>query len=198
MKVYFLAAISAIDEYRTVYLEIIATLKAAKYEVMYEHIMNRIPNADRAKCYPVPDDRDYFNQVCQSIRSCEFVVAEITKLTPNVAYEIAFAIENNVPVLCLSSREAPFKSPLLLAANTNTNLVFKKYSPTDLVESLKRDLHYMENLINDKKSEHFGSNIKHYLNWISKRSGISHNLYMRKLIEKDMLSNAKYAQSLRV
>ncbi len=190
MQVYFLGAISGLDKYRPHYERIVNRLKDLKYDVKYEHILDRIPG--KPETYPIKDDREYAEVMKATIKSSDFIVAEVSHTTPNITYEISFALENEVPVLALALLDGEIKVPTLLKSDNNQLLVFHRYKEPELEEVLERDLLYIERLAEKQFTFNIIPSIKAYLEWITQEKHISRGLYIRNLIQKEIEGDMTY------
>ena len=190
MNIYFLGAISGLDRYRTHYERIVKVLKDRGYSVKYEHILERIPN--RPETYPIKDDREYARVMKATIKSSDFIVAEVSHTTPNITYEISFALENEIPVLALCLNAKEVQTPMLLKSDENPLLVFHRYKDEELEAVLDRDLFYIEKLCETHFTFNIIPSIKSYLDWVTSHKFISRGLFIRNLVTKAMQEDEEY------
>lgn len=195
MTVYFLGAISGLHKYRKNYERIVDFLKSKKYEVKYEHILNRIPM--KPETYPIKDDREYARVMKATIKSSDFIVAEVSHTTPNITYEIAFALENEIPVLALCLNNKDIQTPMLLKSDDHPLLTFHRYKDEELEMVLERDLYYMEKLSETHFTFNIVPSIKSYLDWISANRYLSRGLFVRNLISEAMEKDEEFQKSRR-
>ena len=96
MKIYFAGAIRGGRDDASIYLQIVSTL--TRYgTVLTEHVGD--PNLDvRGEGL---SDQQIFDRDLEWLRSCDFLVAEVTKPSLGVGFEIGKATEWGIQVLCL-------------------------------------------------------------------------------------------------
>ena len=96
MKIYFAGAIRGGREDTSIYLQIVSMLK--RYgTILTEHVGD--PNLDvRGEEL---SDQQIYDRDLEWLRSCDCLVAEVTKPSLGVGFEIAKATEWGIQVLCL-------------------------------------------------------------------------------------------------
>ena len=96
MKIYFAGAIRGGREDTSIYLQIVSMLK--RYgTILTEHVGD--PNLDvRGEEL---SDQQIYDRDLEWLRSCDSLVAEVTKPSLGVGFEIAKATEWGIQVLCL-------------------------------------------------------------------------------------------------
>lgn len=112
MKIYFAGSIRGGRDDQALYAGIIALLK--KYgTVLTEHVGDPAlrPAGETALA-----DEDIFARDCALLEECDFLVAEVTRPSLGVGYEIG-RMEGRRPVLCLFRPEGGRRLSAMLAGN---------------------------------------------------------------------------------
>lgn len=185
MQIYFLGARSKVAQKGQLYLHIIRLLQDLKHTVVYDHIL-QINKSQVSKSLAPFSNSDYHRQVRQKILNCDVVVAEVTVSTPAMAYEIALALENCIPVICLCQNQVVTKSIVHLCANNNPLIIYRSYFIENIKELIKVDLDYVLNVLKISDLHLLTPNIVKFVETKAKSLGISKNLYIRNLIQADM------------
>jgi len=122
MKIYFAGSIRGGRDDVNLYLQIIEHLKTHG-EVLTEHIGDKsleISGED------TQDDTSIHNRDYEWILQSDIIVAEVTKPSLGVGYEIGRAIENNKKVLCLYRPQKGKKLSAMIAGSRDiTNAEYK-------------------------------------------------------------------------
>jgi hypothetical protein len=71
-------------------------------------------------------------------------------------------------------------------------MIVIKYDATNLREQLKCALSFAQNNVDTRFNFFISPSIGNYLDWISKNKNIPRSVYLRTLIEKDMVINKEY------
>jgi len=122
MKIYFAGSIRGGRDDVDLYLQIIEHLKTHG-DVLTEHIGDKsleISGED------IQDDTSIHNRDYEWILQSDIIVAEVTKPSLGVGYEIGRAIENNKKVLCLYRPQKGKKLSAMIAGSRDiTNAEYK-------------------------------------------------------------------------
>jgi len=121
MKIYFAGAISAGRERQPVYAEMVAFLETSGAEVLSAHVAR----ADVLEFETKLTAEKIFQRDMVFIESCDGMVAEVSRPSLGVGYEIATALTLWRPTLCLCE-QGVFLSRLL-TGNTHPKLQIQYY-----------------------------------------------------------------------
>jgi nucleoside 2-deoxyribosyltransferase len=119
MKIYFAGSIRGGREDAALYLQLIGYLKTFG-EVLTEHVGDTellFSGDDGA------DDRFIHDRDLEWLQSADILVAEVTKVSMGVGYEIGRAVESGKRVLCLFRREADRELSAMIAGCPDVMLV---------------------------------------------------------------------------
>ncbi len=121
MKIYFSASIAGGRAYLPVYKKIVAHLKSKGHIVLSEHIIREDIFGDEERWAP----RRVFEQDIAWLDDCDRVVAEVSNPSLGVGYEICYALEKGLNVLCLY--QAGLKISKMITGNSAPKLIVIEY-----------------------------------------------------------------------
>jgi|Deesub1362B_J571_1020462.scaffolds.fasta_scaffold03235_3 nucleoside 2-deoxyribosyltransferase len=132
MKIYFAAAISAGRDYAEVYRKIVDDLKASGHQVLTEHVAD--PEVLKKEKNVSPEDV-YLRDI-DLLRQCDVLLAEISKPSTGVGYEIGMALHAlRKPVVCVYLKG--LRMTKMITGNTDPLLrVFAYESVNELLDAL--------------------------------------------------------------
>lgn len=116
MKIYFAGAISAGRERQPLYARMVEYLQACGMNVLSAHVAH--DNVLHAEAQLTP--QEIFTRDLRMIDECDAMVAEVSRPSLGVGFEIATALQRPRPVLCLCDK-AVFLTRML-TGNTDPNL----------------------------------------------------------------------------
>lgn len=138
LKVYFAASISGGRSQADMYLPIVTELKKHAL-VLTEHFADKKITASEGTH---SNDEHIYNLDMDWLRSCDIVVAEVTTPSLGVGYELRYAQERNIPVLCLfQSNQGKRLSAMIKGAQYFT---VKEYETIE--EAIEQVKEFMEEL----------------------------------------------------
>jgi nucleoside 2-deoxyribosyltransferase len=133
MKIYFSASISGGRKYLEIYKKIVAHLKQKEHEVLTEHIIvDHIFDLEKQW-----SPEEIFERDIQWLQECDVVIAEVSNPSLGVGYEICYALEHQIPTLCIFQSEI-FVSRMIVG-NTSCDLTLFEYRDE---ESLFQKINY--------------------------------------------------------
>lgn len=101
MNIYFACSITGGREFEPVYQQLVAALLADGHEIPTSHLAeSEIIQNERAL-----SPRDVYERDVNWIRTCDVLVAEVSVPSHGVGYEIGFALNLGIPVLCLHQED---------------------------------------------------------------------------------------------
>lgn len=121
MKIYFSGAISGGRDRQPLYQKIVRFLKELKAEVLTEHVAHEQVLHREANL----SAHEIFKRDMHLIALCDGLIAEVSTPSLGVGYEIATALQQSKPVLCLCG-EGVFLTRIL-TGNTDPYLIIKFY-----------------------------------------------------------------------
>ncbi len=194
MQIYFLGSISVADKMMFNYTHIIETLQFKGHQVWYEHVINR--SQGQKDEYPISDDKDYYRLALSRINHSDAVFIEASHLTVNLGYEVAYALENNIPVVAFHLRSAEV-SPFF-KGNTSPHFYIYEYTTVDKLEG-HIDLALGEVESRLKRSVTFPVNAQTaaYLEWVNRNKRMSRSTFVSGLLDTKMRRDKTYKEFLK-
>lgn len=115
MNIYFACSITGGREYQPVYHALVESLLSAGHQVPTAHLAGPGVTSEALLAPRVVYERD-----TAWIRACDALVAEVSVPSHGVGYEIAFALEQGKPVLCLCRAGRPLSK--MISGNPHSDL----------------------------------------------------------------------------
>lgn len=182
LTAYFTGSIAAKDQYMKNYIHIIDYIKHQGHSVIADHILDATETSIRMK---EREDRLQFHaQLEKWIHQCDFMIAETSYPSISVGYEISLALRVGKPVLILYSEGDP---PSLFAHHKDDKLMCEKYNINSVNEIIRDFIQYISGKTDLRFTFFITPKIVSYLDTISKKEKLPKSVYLRKLIEEDML-----------
>ncbi len=133
-KVYFVASLVAKDEYGWAFKEIAQTFRDFGYIVWDD--VNKV-SAEQARDYSDKEIKEYYQSVQKRIKEADIFVAELSRPSSSVGYEIGFAVANDKPSLVLRSDKLKTEPGAPLRGNPSRHLNIFKYNKYNLRERIE-------------------------------------------------------------
>lgn len=193
MKIYFLGTFSKLDEYEDNYRQIVEVLESKGHKVLSDHIL-----MDKAKIKELDksDQRAYFRKMQSRIKSADVMVAEVSFPTASIGYEIAYALENEKPVLVLRQMDNSQKLGAIFEGNTSEKFIVREYSLDNLEQIITKNIGIMKEMLDVRYNFFITREIVHYLNHVAKTKRIPRSVYIRNLIEHEIDDDEVYQKHL--
>ncbi len=115
MNIYFACSITGGREFQPVYQALVEALLSDGHEVPTAHLAEPGVTSEAILAPRTVYDRD-----TAWIRGCDALVAEVSVPSHGVGYEIAFALEQGKPVLCLGRAGRPLSK--MISGNPHPRL----------------------------------------------------------------------------
>ncbi len=181
MKCYFTASIAAKDKYIANYIAIVECLKKNSISVQADHILDITESQVHLQ---TKEQRLAFHDKLKTwITTADFMVVEASFPSISVGYEIALALQSDIPVLVLYTQEYP---PALMAFHKNEKLVCEKYTKDSLPEIIEEFIQYAHSTHDTRFTFFITPRISAFLDEVSKKSKVPKSVYLRRLIEREM------------
>lgn len=125
INIYFACSITGGRDFEPVYQAIIAALLADGHTIPTAHLADSEVKALEAIVSP----REVYERDVVWIDECEVLVAEVSTPSHGVGYEVAYALSNGKPVLCIHQEGQPISK--MLSGNTHPFIQVDRYQNTD-------------------------------------------------------------------
>lgn len=186
MKVYFTASIVGKKHYLTDYLKIIELLKSWKHEVKADHIINTSP--DQIRIEKLAERLVFHKKLEGWITASDCMVAEVSFPSISVGYEISLGLHKNKSVLLLYKEGYP---PSLFDRYHEDRLICERYTTGQLSQIIEDFLQYVEGANDTRFTFFITPQINAFLEEISKKKKTPKSVYLRSLIEREMIKDLK-------
>lgn len=190
MKVYFSTSISQMtDQTKAASLRILNFLKDKEISVISADFLNFLPkdgfNWDQSEDKAMLAQRN----LARLRKSADVIVFEVTRPSIGIGQEISLALSLNKPVIAMHYDGI---APHILRDQAGDLLILTSYNENNLEDVLKDSLQYAESQQDVRFNFFISPHIGQYLDWISRNKKIPRSVYLRNLIEADMLQNEEY------
>ncbi|MEK7451203.1 MAG: hypothetical protein AAB662_04680 [Patescibacteria group bacterium] len=194
MNVYFTASTQSLKLLSSAYINILKILKNNNCKNLNSYIEKRIQSKQEKIKVHSRVENNIYTKSLKLINKSALLIAEITYPSITVGRQIEFAIQKNIPVLCLSDvKKNAYISPSIF----DTEIYLQTFRSYD-VKTLQIILNtYLINFIKPKIRFNFfvTREIENFLNWLSLKKGMRKSSIIRELIEKDMKNHPGFFKS---
>lgn len=144
MKYYFIGHTSYLDEYLSVYKQIIDGLTQKAGWKLIDNWINREVEAqtkdpDKAKRF-YKYYKNLYKNTTKKIKQSDIVVAEMSEKSTTVAQQVVYALENNIPVWCLCREDKRQNIPVFLSTRPDGKLIISYYNDKNLDKLIEKNL----------------------------------------------------------
>ena len=134
----------------------------------------------------------YAKSAFRWLKAADIVIVDVTVSNVSVGYELSLALSLMKPVIVLYDAKKS-ETPHSLRGVASDRLQLLEYTSETLEQVVEDAIEYAGQS-NDIRFNFFISpTIGQYLDWISTYKKIPRSVYLRNLIEKDMLGNPEYS-----
>jgi hypothetical protein len=188
MKIYFGTSISQMDEElkRSCNL-ILDQLRDLGHTIYHETIVEK--NKDYYVAQTDDEAIDLQKELTKMKKASDLIIFEVTKKSIGIGQEIALALTLNKPVIALYKKG---NRPHVLRDEGGDRLMLVSYIDSKLREVLVDSIEYASSHQDVRFNFFISPHIGNYLNWISQHKKLPRSVYLRNLIERDMMENKEY------
>lgn len=139
-----------------------------------------------------------YNHIAKSIKSCDFVIAELSEPSLGSGFETALALSEKKPVLVLYHEDSQRMLSTPLTGNRSKYLVTKRYkNDKELESAIRYFVSDLKDLISTKFILIIPPEIDRYLEWNVREKGVSKAEITRQSIEEVMKNDNAYSSYLK-
>jgi hypothetical protein len=190
MKIYFTAAISAMDKFGDNYKAIVNTLEKLGHSVTADHILKK--DVDFILGESQEQHEKYYKWMHKQISKADLLVAEVSfPSTVHVGHELTLALEKEKPSLALFVEG---RSPVLFWGITSDKFFAEKYNLDNLERTLKDSIEYLSEQMDTRFNFFISRRLSSYLDWIANNRRIPRAVYLRQLISKEMRKHRDFLE----
>ncbi len=133
MNIYFACSITGGREFEHIYQELMSALLSDGHQIPTAHLAQSNVLALESVVAP----REVYERDVAWIQSADALIAEVSVPSHGVGYEIAFALQEEKPVLCV--HQAGRKVSKMITGNPHPKLSVKEYKNTEEAVSSVRE-----------------------------------------------------------
>ena len=122
MKVYFSGSIAGGRNYLEIYKKIVTHLTTKGHHVLTEHII--IDNIFEFENQLKPEE--IYQRDIDWLKDCDVMIAEVSNPSLGVGFEICYALEREIPTLCVY--QSGILVSRMIVGNTSPNITIFEYS----------------------------------------------------------------------
>jgi hypothetical protein len=182
MKVYFTASIAGKKNFESQYKSIVDALQKLNCDVISDHILKE--NRERILHESKEERLAFQKQLENWITQADCMVVETSFPSISVGYEISLAQRFGKPILILYSEG---DAPSLLAHHHDEKLICERYTPSSLHGLLSDFINFVKGVHDSRFTFFITPRIARYLEKVSKEKKLPKSVYLRNLIEAEML-----------
>lgn len=201
-KIFFSASTYSVPDLLENYISIIKEIKKNKAEVMLdwtkdwktiakEYNKSGIKNIKENDIFNIIDRKKYYQEHIKAIQGCDAIIAEVTKPTISVGYQLFYAISHKKPVLALytGDKSSDLDTIKSIIDTDSPLIMFKKYNKKSLGSTIKSFIIKRENELK-KFNFIISKDIDIYLDWLkSKQPSKSKSELLRDKIKNEIIIN---------
>lgn len=187
MKILLLASIHGKKANDSLYQKLVDEIKKTGNSVKADHILKtsheNIAQMDEKK------NIDFHVSIIEQTKKADAIFAELSYTSTSVGYLVALAAESGKPVVIFySGAEEPHLFKTL--EKTNERIAVVRYQRP---EDLERLVPQMVDFISENQDVRFNffltPTLSSYLDWVSRTYKVPRSVYLRRLIDEDMIQN---------
>ncbi|MBN2015431.1 nucleoside 2-deoxyribosyltransferase [Candidatus Dojkabacteria bacterium] len=195
MKVYFTGSITHKKENKDWYTRIIHILESNGHTL---NKANLKVDPSQLKEYSENQIVKTYKNIMKWIDEADVVIAELSKHSSGVGYEIAYALDQRKPVLAIYNKKlTPSPVSIPIRGNPSRYLVFKECDDKTLETTLKEFLRSSKQKLDTKFILIISPEIDRYLEWASDFKRMHKAQIVRNAVENDMNSDKDYRAFLK-
>lgn len=210
-KIFFSASTYSIPEMLENYLAILSEVKKNGGFVLSDWTKDWIDIAKKyreknkmiikgADMFKIIDRKKFFEIHSKMIRECDAIIAEVTRPSTSVGYQLFYAMSHKKPALVLYYGDAPNLDIEAIKTVVNTDspkIFFKKYNKNSLPNTIRSFFRKQDDVLK-KFNFLITEEIEKYVKWlVQKNSGKSRSELLRgKIIEEIIINDKEYQKYL--
>lgn len=190
-KVYFTASTGSINKLRESYIKILTAIGKNRCKNLNDYIGKVLEGKEIDIDRGPKTDNHIYTESLKHIKESLFLIADVTYPSITVGRQIEYALQHNIPVICLQNiKKTSYISPSLYDTEIEAQ-TFRSYSDSTISLIIKDYIQNFKsskirfNLFISKEQETF-------LNWLSDKKKTFKSNIIRDLIEEEMGRDQDY------
>ncbi len=195
MKIYFACSSTDLKKYISHYLAMVNYIIGLGFEISYNwlsRVSERMKDSNYNPEYNNLKKAEIQKEGIKSIKGSNLLIADLSKPSTSVGYQVFMAIERGLPVLCLYSLDFGIKKPPQIIQSIDSSLLNVSSYTGD---SYKRIIKNFLNKSKRKESIKFNfiatREIVEYLDWLSKKLKVTKSAALRSEIKDKLIKDCK-------
>jgi 2'-deoxynucleoside 5'-phosphate N-hydrolase len=185
MTIFFTASLRAKSSFRQEYLQIINFLRPEN-TVIADHVIGL--EADQVQDWDPEYRFEFYQDILYRIKQADLIIAEISSDSINICYEISIALSQRKQVIALYKvGHEPKLLTQLGEIHSESRLFVIEYSLANLAGQLGAAVQEAKHNLMQRFTLLLPTNLVNYLEQTAGQAGLSKAVYLRKLIEADMV-----------
>lgn len=189
MKVFFNASLHGKKEFQENYNKIFNALKRTDAEILaapaLEHDVDDLVGETSEAA------SNYYENLLRWIKQADIVFFEVSFPSTSIGYEIALALQQSKPVVAFRAKGS--KRNVILDTIEDEKLQLIEYTPLENIDSLVSDsIEFALGQADTRFNFFISPRIAEHLDWISREKKVPRAVYLRQLIERDMMKNKEF------
>lgn len=195
MKVYFSATITEDTNTKDHYSDLIRILTAAGHKV-YEYGSHKL-NPENLINRSDTEIKEAYSQLNKYLKNSDVYIAEISKPSVGIGYEISQAIAMKKPALVLCHKDSSFQPLATIEGNKSKYLRFEIYEEKNLEEIVNKFMKEAKQKVDTKFILIISPEIDRYLEWASENRRMHKAQVVRSAIEDLIEQDKEYQEYLK-
>jgi hypothetical protein len=190
MNIFFIASLRDKATHLSAYTTIVDTVKQAGIEVKADHVMDQ--TIEDMNTWSFEKNVSFQKDTMMRLKMADAVFVEASTPSLNVGYLTALAVQSGKPVVIFTTDESV---PHLFKALEKMSDRFKWIvykNDKDLADKVVEMVEYVTSNQDTRFNFFISPDQVSYLDWIARNRKISRSVYLRQLIDDDMLQNQDY------
>lgn len=191
MNIYFTGSITLKDQTQQKWYEkIVKILEGSGHNLNKENVN---ASKDTITSYTENEIMGTYKQIVKWIDNADVVIAELSRPSSGVGFEISYALNQRKPVLVVYNKElSPDQVSIPIRGNPSRYLTFEKCNNDNIEEVIKRFLSTAKDKLDTKFILIISPEIDRYLEWASDHKRMHKAQIVRNAVEKEMESDEDY------
>ena len=187
MKIFFTASARGVQKYGKEYEKMYQAIQKLGHSHVDDVILKG--TEDEIFNYLQSVKNNLYVDTLKKIKKADIVILDVSVNSLSMGFVLHHALELGKPVIALYYQG---KNPLFLSAIDDSKLQLLEYTNDNVAQLIEEALSYASEYQDVRFNFFISPSIGNYLDWISKEKKIPRSVYLRNLIEKDLIDNDEY------
>lgn len=194
MNIYFACSSTEIEKHKETYLQVVRSIRELGHKISIDWLEKSLEDGKSDQEWKEIIKREGI----RALKGSDALIAEVSLPSSSVGYQVALAISNKRPVLCLYSADfGEKKPPKVINASSSPFLRVNKYSGSTLKQTVSK---FLASLAGERLVRFnfiITPEIKEYLDWSSKDGKNSKSEILREKMNEIIINDKEYQRYLK-